>query len=430
MLNAVLNKYFQLSNFKEDERKSLVHNLLMHIGDGSTFLFAMNFVSVNLIMPVFVERAGGNAIAIGSVPVLWNLGMNIPQYFLSGIFKDKKLIKPTVVKWGLINRSMFLLISIFSFFVLGRLTKQTAVIVLLLLISFTSISGSVGVPTWYTLFSKTTPVKLRGRLQSVRQFFGSFLGMLAGSFIIIVLSSIPFPENFGTLFLICYLMMMVSFNFLRRVNEPATRMQEKIEIKPIDRLSHAKLILKENKNFKNFLVSDALYFVSITVFAFYVVYGIKKFGLPTSYAGTFTIIHTLSMIAANIIFGITGDIFGHKFNLFFLTFSSMAASLLAVISGSALVFGLVFFFTGCVTVIQGISRLAFIVEICGEHERPFVISLLNSITAPTLLFGLISGILISLLNYEFVFLLNAVIAATAGIWILFKLKEPRRVRLK
>ena len=428
MFDILLNKYFQIYKFPEEDKSVLVHNLMMHIGDGTLFLFAMHFVSVNMIMPVYVERIGGSAIAIGSVPVLWNLGMNLPQFFFSGIFKDKKQIKPTVVRWGFINRTMFFVIAVFSFFILGRLNHSSSVLVLLSLIFITAVSGCVGVPTWYTLFSKTTPVKLKGRLQALRQFLGSLLGMLAGSLIIIILSSIAFPENFGTLFLLCYFFMMISFNFLRNVKEPVKVISEEKNISAVKRLAQAKTILKENKNFKNFLLSDALYLISITVFAFYAVYGIRKFNLPTSFAGTFTVVQTGSMIAANIIFGITGDKFGHKLNLMFLSLSSMLSSLIAVAAGNVYVFYLVFVFVACVSTIQGISRLAFIVEICNEHERPFIISLMNTITAPTLLFGIISGVLISITSYETVFLLNSLIAAAACLWILFKLKEPRKIK--
>jgi len=81
-----------------------------------------------------------------------------------------------------------------------------------------------------------------------------------------------------------------------------------------------------------------LYLISITVFAFYAVYGIRKFNLPTSFAGTFTVVQTGSMIAANIIFGVTGDKFGHKLNLLFLSLSSMLSSLIAVAAGNVYVF--------------------------------------------------------------------------------------------
>ncbi len=429
MFKTVFNKYFQLSRLEVIDKVTLKHNILMHIADGAIFGFAMNFASVNIIMPVFMERIGGHSIEIGSIPVLWTFGLNLPQFLFTHLFKNDEKIKPVALRYGLLNRSMFLVISLFAFLLLENIPKYLSAYALLSLIFITALTGSIGIPSWYTLFSKTTPIKLRGRLQAVRQLFSSTLGILAGYLITIILSAVKFPDNFAVLFLTCYFLTMVSFNFLRQVREPDSLATEEINVRHIKRLSRAKIIFKENKNFKNFVISDALYLISITIFAFFAVYGIKKFHLPTSYAGNFTIVLMGSMVLGNVIFGYIGDAFGHKNNLIILSLSSMSASITAVISNNILIFGFVFVFMGCSTAIQGISRLAFVVEVCNESERSFYISLLNTIISPALLFGVVSGILISFLGFELVFLINALLAAFAGIWLIKKVEEPRKLRI-
>jgi MFS family permease len=221
---------------------------------------------------------------------------------------------------------------------------------------------------------------------------------------------------------------MVSFNYLRQVKEPVSLKNEGIEVTRIKRFSRAKKKFKENKNFRNFVIGDAMYLISITIFAFYAVYGIKKFNLPTSYVGNFTIVLMGSMVLCNIIFGYLGDSFGHKSNLIMLSISSMAASIIAVTSNNILIYGLVFVFMGCATAIQGISRLAFVVEVCNESERSFYISLLNTVTSPALFFGLISGIVISIAGFGLVFLMNALLAGGAAIWLYKNVEEPRKIR--
>ncbi len=422
----IFNRYFQLGKFDEDYRITLRHNILMHIADGGIFGFAMHFASVNMIMTVFVEKIGGSAVEIGSIPVLWAIGLNLPQLLFTHLFKNDEKIKPVALRYGLLNRSMFLIISLFSFFLLPRLPGNLSVYALLSLIFITALTGSIGIPSWYTLFSKTTPVKLRGRLQAVRQFFSSSLGIVAGYLIAVILSSIKFPENFAVLFLTCYVLMMISFNFLWQVKEPDSLLAEKIELKRIKRLSRVKKTFRENKNFKMFVISDALYLISLTVFAFFAVYGIRKFNLPTYYVGHFTIVVMGSMVLGNIIFGYIGDTFGHKNNLIILSLSSAAASLTAITSSNILTYGFVFVFMGCSTAIQGISRLAFVVEVCNESERSFYISLLNTVTAPALLFGIISGALIPVLGFEAVFLINALLAAAAAFWLYKKVDDPRQ----
>ena len=429
MLKRIFNSYFQIDKFNDSDRLTLKHNIQMHIADGAIFGFAMHFASVNMIMPVFVQKIGGNSIAIGCIPVLWAIGLNFPQFLFTHLFKNDEKIKPVALRYGLLNRSMFLIISLFAFFFLSRIPQFLSVYTLLSLIFVTALTGSIGIPSWYTLFSKTTPIKLRGRLQAVRQLFSSSLGILSGYLIAIILSTVKFPENFAVLFLTCYILTMVSFNFLRQIKEPGSIVNEEIKIKHIKRLSRAKKIFNENRNFKNFVIADALYLISLTIFAFFAVYGIKKFNLPTYYVGHFTIVLMGSMVLGNIIFGYTGDTFGHKNNLILLSLSSMAASLTAITANNILIFGFVFVFMGCSTAIQGISRLAFVVEVCNESERSFYISLLNTITAPALLFGIVSGTLITVFGFELVFLINALLASAAAIWLYKKVEDPRQQRI-
>jgi hypothetical protein len=100
----------------------------------------------------------------------------------------------------------------------------------------------------------------------------------------------------------------------------------------------------------------------------------------------------------------------------------------AVLANNILAYGVVFFFAGFTVVLQGISRLAFVVEMCSETERPVYIGLLNSITAPTILFGIFGGLLITITGYIPVFLIYAIISLTAVYWLHKKVNEPRKLK--
>jgi MFS family permease len=79
--------------------------------------------------------------------------------------------------------------------------------------------------------------------------------------------------------------------------------------------------------------------------------------------------------------------------------------------------------------VQGVSRLAFVVEMCSESERPIYIGLLNSITAPIILFGVFGGFLITIIGYVPVFLIYTVISLTAVFWLHKKVTEPRKLKM-
>jgi MFS family permease len=431
----LFSRYFQLNKFSEFNPQVLRHNLIMHMYDGSLFIFATSFINYTTVLPVFIQRIGGNAIAIGSVTVLWTLGLNLPQLFFVRLFHHQKKIKPSVLRTGLLYRLSFVIISLVCSVFLGKLSVSIAVPLMLLLVFLTSIAGSTSGPPWFHFFSKTTPIKLRGRLLAIRWLIGSGLGTLGGLAVSVVLSSIAYPHNFALLFFICFFFTMVSLYFLSRVEESSELKEPEepgTEINPIsfrEVLSRSKMILKQNKDFKNFLVVDALILMSLTASAFYAVYAIRKFNLPTSYAGTFTIILMASQVLGNILFGFLADFFGHKINILLLAVSSAAASIIAVLSNNVLMYGIVFFFMGFTISLQGISRLAITVEMCNESERPIYLGLLNSVTAPTILFGVIGGSLITIVGYIPVFFIYIIISTTAFYWMYKKVNEPRKLKI-
>ena len=432
-----LSRYFQFNQFPGFDSKVLKRNILMHIFDGTIFFFAMSLISVSTILPVFIQRIGGNAIAIGSVSVLWYLGMNLPQLLFIRFSHNKERVKSTVLWTGLLYRIQFFIIGAFCFLFLDKLDASVSVPLILTLIFITTIVGSTAGPPWFHFFSKTTPVKLRGRLLAVRLMLGSALGIIGGSVVTFILSAVAYPHNFALLFLVSFLFTIISFSFLKRIDEPAgeTKVQStdknqknkdntRASLKEI--IKQSKEILGRNKNFRNYLVADALILISLTAASFYAAYGINKFHLSTSYSGTFTIILMTSQVIGNIIFGYLGDYFGHKINILSLAVSSGLASLCAVLFDNVWLYGIVFVFTGFTLTLQIISRLAFVAEMCSESERPIYIALLNTVTAPTILFGILGGSLITIVGYAPVFLLYFFISLMGITWLSAYVIEPRK----
>ena len=425
----MLARYFQLNKFSEYSSPVLYRNLLMHIVDGSVFLFATSFISVSTILPVFIQRIGGNAIAVGSVSVLWYLGLYLPQLLFIRFFHNKKKIKPVVLATGLTYRFQFLVLSLVCFLFLGNLSASVSVPLMLFLIFTTTITGSTSGPPWFHFFSKTTPVRLRGRLLALRWMLGSALGLIAGYLVSIILSSVLYPNNFSLLFLLCFIFTMVSFFFLNRVEESSETPSDSKQVSFKEILSQSREILRRNKDFKNYLFVDALILMSLTASSFYAVYAVTKFNLPTSYAGAFTIVLMAGQLLGNFIFGYLADYYGHKINLLILASASAAASLSAIFANNILAFGVVFFFTGCALALQGISRLALVVEMCNESERQIYVGLLNTLTAPAILFGILGGFLITIIGYVTVFLIYTMISLTALYWLYKKVNEPRKLKI-
>ena len=204
--------------------------------------------------------------------------------------------------------------------------------------------------------------------------------------------------------------MMASYAFLRKIIEPPMMLKVKQTESKISFWNEAKYILRANKNFRYYLFADALGLMSLTVSAFYSIYAIEKFHLPSSYAGTFTAIVMFTNVFGNILFGWFADHYGNKINIVVLVLSSAVASLLALTADDIVLFGFVFVFMANTITLQGISRLSLVAEMCNEQQRQTYVALFNVLTAPTMFIGIIFGSLVPVLGYTKIYLFGVALA--------------------
>ena len=107
----LVHRFLRYNKFPPEQRKNIALNALMHISDGSLYFFAMSFISMQTIVPVFVQSLGGGAMAIGFLPILWTLGTSLPQIFLKNE-KHIPVIKPIVMKIAFYQRLSYFIIGL------------------------------------------------------------------------------------------------------------------------------------------------------------------------------------------------------------------------------------------------------------------------------------------------------------------------------
>src|SRR5690606_31546746 len=172
-------------------------------------------------------------------------------------------------------------------------------------------------------------------------------------------------------------------------------------------------ILKKEKNYRNFLIADALLVSALMADSFYAVNAIQKFSLPESYAGIFTVVVMSSMIGGTIIFGFLADRYGHKLNLLIASSATAASSAIALISPSIEIYYVVFIGSASTATLINMSRLAIVAELCSEEDRPTYISLTNVITAPFILSAIAGGWFANQFGYNIIFIAASLLALTS-----------------
>lgn len=407
-------------------RKNLFHHLL----DGSFYGLGMGFMAVPTIFPIFISELGGGSLAVGMVYVVWTLGLNIPSAFIAQRLKRKEFFKSQMVSWGLVHRSMLLLFSVMTGLGVSTVPNTVIVPLFLMLLFLTAVFGNMSGLPWFQVYTKTVPVRLRGRMMGLRQLVGSTAGVVGGYAVGIIIQTIPFPLDFSLLFFLGFTFTMVSFYFLTKIEEPPTIYPQNDEQPLRNIFAEMKRIFYADKNYRNYLLSDALILMSLSASSFYSIFALEKFSLPPSYAGTFTVIVMVSNIVANMTFGLIADHFGHKVNIITVAVCSALAALVAIFSTNIFLYGFVFLFLAAAMQTHVISRMPFIAEMSAENERPLYVGITSTITAPTVLVGIVFGGLIPYTGYQSIFLCAMLLATAAATVLVYRVHDPRTVKGK
>lgn len=395
------------------------------MADGSLYAFAMSFISFTVVMPVFVRAIGGSNVAVGLIPIFWTFGFNFPQILVANYSSRFPLKKVLLLKTALGQRLPWLLLSVLSYFVMERVSSSTGLIIFFFCFILAALAGSINLPGWFDLIAKLTPVKLRGRLFASRVILGAVLGILGGWYVKEVLGKFPFPHSFSLLLLSAFMVMMVSYIFLTLIKEDKADIKEK-HLSYGEFFSMLPGILKREKNFRNFLIADSLLIIALMGEVFYSLNALKKFSLPDSYVGNFTIIFMTFSIVGNIFFGYMGDRFGHKLNMLLGACFTTMACIAALFAPDVRVYSIVFIGSAFTTGVYQLSKLPIIAELCAEENRPTYVALSNMISSPFSLAGLFGGYIANRYGYNMVFILAAIFAGSSAIWLFFAVKEPRK----
>lgn len=400
------------------------YNFILNTFDGAVFAFGLSFASRSTVIPVYVKHIGGDAIALSLIPVLWILGFNIPQIAIANHARQVSPKKPLLLKTGLMQRLPWLVLTVAAVTVVPAAGPEIGLILFFVLFAIAAAGGSLNLPVWFDLIAKITPVRRRGRLFAYRTVIGAGLGILGGWVVERILASVSAPQSFALLFGITFGVMMVSYMFLwllREGGEPT--LPRRIPYR--EYLRSLPSILRAQRNFRNFLIGEALLVTATMVEAFFAVDAIETFNLSDAYAGRFTIVVMSSMLVGTLLFGYAADRLGHRLNLILAACWMLIGCVAALFAQSVEVYYIAFVGTAFTLGLRTISRLPIIAEICGEEDRPTYVALTNVVTAPFVLFGLGAGWLATQFGYDAVFVAAGALSLVAAIWFGVFVREPR-----
>jgi MFS family permease len=401
-------------------------NFTVNALDGASWWFGMSFISATVILPLYVTHFTSNPLLIGLIPFFTTAGYLLPQLFTSNAVEraPKKKFFPVTIGFFLERVPIFLLAPTAYFLATSR--PDAALAAFFLLFTWHTFGAGLVVVGWQDMIAKLIPVDKRGRFFGITYFIGNGTGVLGALAVPFVLDRFTFPTGYVISFAIASVLIFLSWVFLSLTREPAVK-SSKPRVSQLEYFRSLPDVLRRDRNFRMYLLSQIIFSLSSMAVGFLVVYTTKTWHLPDSQASGFTIALQVGLTLANLFFGFLADRKGHKLNLEICMAVSVISLILAISAPGPLWFFPIFFLRGAVNAGIFISGISIVYEFTESENRPTYIGLANTIPGVSgALAPMIGGLLVSALSYQAMFVLAAITGLISWALIRFAVQEPRK----
>jgi len=402
-------------------------NFLVNTLDGGSFWFGISFISSTVILPLFVRHFTNSLLLIGLIPFLATAGYLLPQLFMANAVEraPRKKFFPVNLGFFLERLPIFLLAPVTYF--LATSQPVLALVSFFGLFTWHCFGAGVIIVGWQDMIAKIIPVEKRGRFFGITNFIGNGTGILGALAVPFVLDRTSFPTAYVLAFAAASSLIFLSWVFLSLTREPAVPSSKP----PVSQLNYMRSlpdVLRRDRNFRMYLLSQIIFSLSGMATGFLVVYTVQTWKLPDSQASGFTIALQIGLTLANLFFGFLSDRKGHKLSLEICLMLSVISIGLAIIAPSPLWFFPIFFLRGAVTAGTFISGVSIVYEFTEAETRPTYIGLANTIPGVAgAIAPLIGGWLAGAISYQAMFILSAIIGAISWALLRFVVREPRKI---
>ena len=421
-----------------EQHPHLKRNFTLGVINGGLFVFAEALMSIDTVLPWFVEQLGGSNFLIGLVGPMRDAGWFLPQLFVSHHLQREPLKMPLYRRAAAI-RSVAWFIWTAATFVLAANYPA------LLLVFFAAYavnalaSGFAGLP-FMDIVAKTIPAERRGSYFGGRLFTGSILGLVASVIVGVVLSAQntqPFPINVGTLFVLSWVAAVLGLAAFAQIKEPPGDVRDD-GYTFTAHMQRAVRLPRQNKNLRYLLIARVVILLSYVAAPFYSIYSINVLGAPVSIIGVYMGVRTVVALLINPVWSRLSDRRGNKIVMrlavavgvimiaWAVFVPGLAHSLKVPADVIAYALVPVYALMGMYETGVGIGAVNLTLEVAPPNDRAIYIGLTNTILGIAYLSTAVSGLIVDVVSYEGVFVLGLILLLVAS-WALWRLRDPREL---
>jgi len=406
----------------------------MGIIHGIFFIGGGAFYNPGTILPIFLNYFTNSKTLIGLsstlIGQLGGIGSVFPQLLVANRVENKIYKKP-LLKFAITIRALSWGFLALTTYIFSNVHPNLTIFFLFFtLILFTFMGGIAEVP-FYDIWGKVLPSNLRGRFFGHRQLWGGILAIGSGFIVKFILedNAIAFPINFVLLFSLAFIFLSISYIALGSVKEPIEKVY-KNQLPFKDFLRKASHVIKENSNYRRFIMVEILSGAGAMALPFYILYLKDILEIKLGMVGILLSAQMLGGVLSNILWAHLSDFAGNKKVIQGSTLVGMILPFIAFIARLQYkpLYILLFMAIGFFIAGREIGKINYLLDIAPSRDRPTYLSVTGTLIFPVSLFPLIGGLIAQYMSYEILFLVTAIFILL-GFILSFGLKEPRGMKI-
>jgi len=378
------------------------------------------FFNSSLVIAPFLAQLGASPIVIGLIPALRVGLFFLPQLLVANRLTHRPLkLGPYRITSTVRNAAFFLMTGVVLF--AGGLEPGFVTLVVVVMVAINATASGIGGVPFADITAKIVPHAKLGTFWAIRNVLGGGIALAAGFALRAILDSdIPFPRNFGYIFLCGTILASIGNASFSLVKEPPG--EAGIRRPLLGMLRYVPDLLRTDRSLRRFLRIRLLGLAALLAEPFYGIHALVNLEAPESALGLYIIAATVTAIAANFLFRRPANS-GRNVAVLQIGYGCFVLSLVsALLIQDWRLFSLVFMFAGIGNAAVGSAAWNLLYAIAPASERALYIGIVNTtMTLPSLL-PIIAGAAIVFVDLRVLFLIGALLG-TAAFVLSLRLRE-------
>jgi len=369
------------------------------------------FFNSSLVLAPFLAALGTSPVVIGLIPAM-RVGLHsLPQLLVANRLSHEPMKLKYYRYTSTLRNAAFFAMSLVVLFGSGLEPGLVAAVVVGM-VAINAISSGLGGVPFADVTAKIVPHSRLGTFWALRNVIGGVVALACGYVLRRILASdIPFPQNFGYIFLLGTILASIGNASFSLVREPAGEPGMRRPL--LGMLRYIPSLLRSDRVLRKFLGARFLGLAALLAEPFYGIHALTSLGAPESALGLYIIAATAVSIVANFAFRVPSNR-GRNVLVLQIGYACLLTALvLAVFIDDWRWFAVVFMLSAAGNAGVGSSAWNLLYAISPARERALYIGLVNSALALPSLAPIAAGAAIIFVPLPALFALGVVLAAIA-----------------